>query len=351
MKKRNKIIVAILLIASILVAANELYTYIRGLTADYPDNDVNGYIAWAAGGATDTTSRAIAVQAQKFLGTNIVMQNKTGATGAVATEFVAHQTADGYSILFNAENPTLYHVMDISTVDYDDFYPVLLFGSQVACVIVPPNSKYNSISDVIEDAAANPGKINLGISGVGGLPYNVACMLSSTSNVEFNQVPFDGDSSIISALLGGHVDLSIVNYSTCADLYKTGDVKILTVLDNDRLDAIPEIETISEVYPEYEKYFPWGAFTGVWVRNDVSDEVKETLTEAFRQGYETEDFQNYLAENYIIPLGTSGDEAMTYVRRWQSVTTWLLYDAGATNISPAEYDIPRIEDFDEGGTE
>ncbi len=351
MSKRNKIIVALLLVISIFVAGKEIYTYVRGLTADYPDNDLNGYIAWAAGGATDTTSRGITVQAQKFLGANIVMQNKTGATGAIATEFVAHLPADGYSLLYNAENPTLYHVMDISNVDYDEFYPILLFGSQVAVVIVPPDSRYQSISDVIEDAAANPGKINLGISGVGGLPYNVSCMMESTSGVDFNQVPFDGDASIISALLGGHVDLSVVNYSTAADLYKTGDLRILTVLNNERLEAIPEVETISEVYPEYEKYFPWGAFTGVYCRDDVEEERKEILVDAFKKAYETEEFQSYLTDNYIIPLGISGEEARTYWKRWQSVTTWLLYDSGATNISPENYNIPRIEDFDEGGTE
>ncbi|MDO5139374.1 MAG: tripartite tricarboxylate transporter substrate-binding protein, partial [Oscillospiraceae bacterium] len=161
MSKRNKIIVAILLVVSILVAAKEIYSFVRGLTAEYPDNDLNGYIAWGAGGATDTTSRGITVQAQKFLGSNIVMQNKTGATGAIATEFVYRLPADGYSLLYNAENPTLYHVMDISNIDYEEFYPVLLFGSQVAVVIVPPDSKYQSIKDVIEDAAANPGKIEL----------------------------------------------------------------------------------------------------------------------------------------------------------------------------------------------
>lgn len=347
MSKRNKIIVGILLAVSILVAGNEIYQYVRGLTAEYPDNDINGYIAWAAGGATDTTSRGISVQAQKFLGTNIVLQNKTGATGAIATEFVYRLPADGYSLLYNAENPTLYHVMDISNIDYEDFYPVLLFGSQVPVVIVPPGSKYQSIKEVIEDAKANPGKISLGISGVGGLPYNVSCMLQSTSEVQFNQVPFDGDSSIISALLGGHVDLSIVNYSTAADLYKSGDLRILTVLNNDRMEAIPEVETISEVYPEYEKYFPWGAFTGVYCRKEVDDEKKAILTKAFLEGYNTEDFQKYLADNYIIPLGISGEEAETFIKRWQSVTTWLLYDSGATNISPENFNIPRIEDFEE----
>ena len=199
---------------------------------------------------------------------------------------------------------------------------------------------------MIEDAKASPGKISLGISGVGGLPYNVACMLQSTSNVEFNQVPFDGDSSIISALLGGHVDLSIVNYSTAADLYNTGDLRILTVLNNDRMEAIPEVETISEIYPEYEKYFPWGAFTGVYCRKEVDDDRKAILTKAFLDGYNTPEFQKYLADNYIIPLGISGDEAVRFIKRWQSVTTWLLYDSGATNISPENFGIPRIEDFE-----
>ena len=79
----------------------------------------------------------------------------------------------------------------------------------------------------------------------------------------------------------------------------------------------------------------------------MDDEKKAILTKAFLEGYNTEDFQKYLADNYIIPLGISGEEAETFIKRWQSVTTWLLYDSGATNISPENFNIPRIEDFEE----
>ena len=113
MKNYTKVIIAILFVVSTIVAGNEIYKVIHSYTAEYPDNNINGYVAWGAGGPTDTVSRALAVYAAEELGTNIIIQNKTGATGSVATEFVKRQDANGYSILFNSENPPLYKVMEI----------------------------------------------------------------------------------------------------------------------------------------------------------------------------------------------------------------------------------------------
>lgn len=346
MKKKTKIIVGLLLAISIVVAGMELYGLIRSYTADYPENDINGYIAWGAGGATDTISRTISVIAEQELGTSIVLQNKTGATGAIATEFVYRQPEDGYSLLFNAENPPLYGVMNISNVDYDDFYPVMLFGSQTPVIVVPADSKYDSITQLLEDALERPGEIRIGITGAGGLPFNVAAMLKSTSGAEFTQVPFDGDGAIAAAIMGHHVDVSVANYSAVSELAKGGQVRILTVMANERLSDIPQVETISEILPEYEKYFPWGAFFGVFVSNRCPEKVKETLTNAFIKAYESERFQTYLAENDISPMGLYGDEARAYIKRWQSVSAWLLQDADAAAVSPVEFGIPRIEELE-----
>lgn len=346
MNIRQKIIVGILLVISILVAAWEGYGFIRSYTVVYPANDINGYIAWGAGGATDTISRTICLAAEQELGTSIILQNKTGATGAIATEFVHRQPADGYSLLFNAENPPLYGVMDISNVDYNDFYPVLLFGSQVPVIVVPVDSPYQSITDLIEDVSAHPGQVSIGITGAGGLPFNVAAMLKSTSGIEFNQIPFDGDGAIAAAIMGHHVDVSVANYSAVAELNQAGQVRILAVMDHQRLKDLPDVQAISEVYPEYDKYFPWGAFFGVFVDARCPDRVKQTLTDAFRAAYESEEFQNYLCENDISPMGLSGDEATAYIERWQSISAWLLQDAESAAVSPASLGIPRIEELE-----
>lgn len=348
MDKKRNLLVGFLLAVSIFVAGKELFDTVSSLSADYPQNDINGYIAWAAGGATDTLSRVITVYVQEHLGTNLILQNKTGASGGIATEFVYQQPADGYSLLFNAENPPLYGVMDISSISYDQFYPVLLFGAQIPVIVVPTGSPYQSITQLVADVRARPGSIQIGITGPGGLPFNVAAMLQATSGVTFSQVPFDGDSAVTTALMGGHVDVSVVNYSAAAELARAGRLRILTVMDNQRLEQEPDIEAIGEVLPEYQKYFPWGAFFGVFVDGRCNDKVKQTLTEAFLAAYQEEGFQRYLAENDILPLGLSGDEAQRYIKRWQSISAWLLADAGAAAVSPAELGIPRLEEL-EGG--
>lgn len=344
----KKITVAVLLIISMAVAAYELYGAVSTLTSDYPAGDLNGYIAWGAGGATDTISRTICVMAEKELGHKIVLQNKTGASGGIATEFVYRQKSDGYSLLFNAENPPLYGVMNISNIDYNQFYPVLLFGSQTAVITVPPESKYQSVTDLISDAKSRPGKISIGITGAGGLPFNVAAMFDATSGIQFNQVPFNGDADVLAALMGGHVEVSVANYSAVAELAKAGKVRILTVMANERLDAEPDVEAIGEVLPEYQKYFPWGAFFGVFVDKRCPDKVKQKLVESFTAAYNSDYFQTYLKDNHILPLGLSGDEASRYITRWQSVSAWLLEDSGAAVVSPVELGIPRIEEL-EGG--
>lgn len=339
--------IALLFVLSVAVCGHDLWNSFNTRADSYPESDINGYIAWAAGGATDTSARVLSMYARKYLGKNIVLQNRTGATGAIATEFVFHQPADGYSLLFNAENPTLYKLMDISQVDYDDFYPLLLTGSQVPVVVVPPSSPYKSITDLLADAKARPDQIKIGISGVGGLPFNVATMLQTTSGVRFNKVPFDGDSAIITALMGRHVDISVVNCSAAMDLAAAGRIRLLTVMDNQRLESVPDVEAIGQVLPEYAKYFPWGAFVGVFVDKNAPARVIETLSTAFQNAYNEGRFQLFLKENYIQPLGLSGDKARDFMRRWQSVTAWLLEEAGASKTPAATLGIPRLTDFPE----
>lgn len=342
MKNIKKVIVSILLIISTIVAGIELYGALHLYTQPYPASNINGYVAWGAGGPTDVVSRTLSIYAAEELGTNIIIQNKTGASGSVATEFVKRQPSNGYSILFNSENPPLYKVMGLSNVDYDDYYPVLVAGQQMAVLVVAADSQYNTIEELFEDAQKRPGGIDLATTGAGGLTSNVAAMMSATSGLTFNQVPFDGDSAVITALLGGHADVTVINYSSAVDYVMDGSIRILTVFSNDRLESEPDAPAICESYPEYEKYFPWGTFVGVFVDDECSTEVKETLSSAFRRGWESTEYQKFLKENYITPLGLTGEDASAYIKKWQRVTTWILYDSGQAPYSPANFGLERI---------
>lgn len=309
----------------------------------FPEHDLAGYIQWGAGGGTDTISRAISPLAEKHLGKAIVMQNKTGATGAIATQFVYDQKSDGYTLLFGAENPQLYGVMDISKLSYKDFEPIILQGYETAVIVARADSPYNTIHDLIKDAKAKPGKIKLGTTGPGGLPFVVASFLKTVSEVEFNQIPFDGDGPVLTALLGGHVEVTIVKMSIADEMYKAGKLKILSAITDKPLEGVPNVAAIGQEIPEYNKYLPWGLFYGVFVKKDTPAEVQQILKDAFRKAFEEEQFQTFLKGRYITPLGTSGKEAEEFLTNWQRVSAWLLYDAGGAKVSPEKFGIERVK--------
>ena len=96
--------------------------------AEFPEKDLQGVIQWGAGGSTDTVMRAVTPHAEAALGEDIVMTNKTGGVGAIATKFVMASKADGYTLLMGAENPQLYKVMGLGDVDYSDFIPHWISG-------------------------------------------------------------------------------------------------------------------------------------------------------------------------------------------------------------------------------
>src|SRR5690606_22570380 len=96
-----------------------------------------------------------------------------GATGAIGTQYVFDKEADGYHILFNAENPTIYGVLGISKLTYDDFYPINIMARVLPTIVVGADSKYKTLEDVINDAKANPGKVKYGSAGPGSQPETV----------------------------------------------------------------------------------------------------------------------------------------------------------------------------------
>lgn len=308
----------------------------------FPERDLAGYIMWGAGGAMDNVSRAITPLAEKYLGKTIVLQNKTGATGAVATQYVYDQKPDGYTLLYGAENPVLYKVLEISQIDYDQFEPINVLLRGVAVIVVNKDAKWNTLQELIDDAKANPGKIKMGSTGPGGLPYVVAALLKTVDDAEFNLVAFDGEGPAMTAMLGGHVDMSAVGLTAAAQYVKAGKIKALAVVSNERVESLPDIPAITELIPAYSPYMPWGPFYGVFVKKETPEEVKEVLKDAFKKAFEEEKFQQFIKDFGGIPVGLSGKEAEDFIKHMQSVSAWLLYDAGGAKKSPAEFGIKRV---------
>lgn len=312
-------------------------------TAAFPDRELTGVIMWGAGGATDVVARAVAPHAEEALGKKVVLVNKAGGTGAISTNFVNNAPADGYTLLYGAENPQLHQVLGIADFGYEKFYPVNVLGRGVAVVVVAKDAPWNSVKDFVEDAKKRPGKLKMGSTGPGGLPHTVGSMLNSVTKFQVISVPFDGEGPGLTALMGGHVDMMPVGSGAATESIKAGRLKALAVIDTEPLplQGFPNIPPITKEYPEFGKYLPWGPFYGIWVKRDTPDDVKATLTKAFKTAAANAQFQTLMKDRGNVMMNISGAEADAFLKKWQSVTSWVLQDVGAAKVSPEKFGIPR----------
>jgi tripartite-type tricarboxylate transporter receptor subunit TctC len=310
--------------------------------AAYPDRELTGVIMWGAGGATDVVARALTPHAEAALGRKIVLVNKPGGTGAISTNFVTNAPADGYTLLYGAENPQLHQVLALADFGYEKFYPVSILGRGVAVIVVKADAPWKTLKEFVDDAKAKPGKLKMGSTGPGGLPHTVGSMLNSVTKFQVISVPFDGEGPGMTALLGGHVDMMPVGVGAAAENIKAGRVKALAVIDADATTiAGTSIPPVTKDFPEFGKYLPWGPFYGVFVRRDTPDDVKAVLVKAFKTAADNAQFKTLMVERGNVPMSASGNEADAFLKKWQSVTTWVLQDVGATKASPEKFGIAK----------
>jgi tripartite-type tricarboxylate transporter receptor subunit TctC len=256
-------------------------------------------------------------------------------------QYVFDQPADGYTLLYAAENPTLYGVLGISPRNFDEFEPISLVARSIPVVVVRSDSRIRYLTELIQLARQQPGQVKAGSTGIGGVPFVVGAMMSAVSKVQFNAIPFDGDGPAIPALLGGHIDFHVSVLAAVAEHIRAGRMRAIAIIDNVPSDVVPTVPALGQMMPEYRPYLPWGPFFGVWVKKGTPAPVVRRLVEAFRPAVAAPDFAEFAELLGASPMNLSGDEAVRWVKQWQSVTAWLLHDAKATQKSPEEFGIPR----------
>jgi tripartite-type tricarboxylate transporter receptor subunit TctC len=309
----------------------ETTTETTGTSTDFPTKNISGIVQWGAGGGTDSLMRPLASLAEAQLGVSIVIENKTGGTGSIATQYVHDQAADGYTLLMGAENPQLYEALDILDLTYADFEPVFIIGDETVGVAVSKSSTYSSLTEIIEAALANPGTVTLATTGNGGLPWEVASFLTAVTGATFNQIPYDSDATAKAAVLSGECDFTICKVQSGIEDYKAGELNFLCMLATEPVEQMEDVPLITDEYPDFAQYLPWGPFYGVFVPKGTDQAVIDTLAAAFQTAFQDASYQELLDGYNINALGYTGDEAKTYLDNWQKNTLTALVNSGAVD--------------------
>jgi tripartite-type tricarboxylate transporter receptor subunit TctC len=310
-----------------------------GSDTTFPTQNISGIVQWGAGGGTDSLMRPLASLAENQLGVSIVVENKAGATGTIATQYVAERPADGYTLLMGAENPQLYKALDLLDLTYADFEPVFIIGDETVGVAVGKDSPYNSLTEIIEAALANPGSVTISTTGKGGLPWEVGSFLTAVTGATFNQIPYDSDATARAAVLSGECDFTICKVQSGIEDYKAGDLKFLSMLSLEPVDQLEDVPLITEEYPDFAQYLPWGPFYGIFVPAGTDSSVVETLAVAFGEAFKDASYQELLQGFNINALGLTGDDAKEYLDSWQKNTIVALVNSGAIDKTLEELGI------------
>ena len=220
----------------------------------YPSKPIKVVIPFVPGGPSDTVGRAIGSKFQEYLGQPAVVENKPGANGSIAAEFVAKSDPDGYTILVGSIgvfsiNAALYK--DLRYNPARDFAPITLAVTTPNVLVTKLAFPAKSVKELLEQMRKQPGKISFGSSGTGSSDHLTFELFKQMANVDGIHVPYKGGAAVVTDLLGGQVDASFQNLGTVATQLKAGKIRPLAVTAKARSPQIPEVPTMAESgYPE-----------------------------------------------------------------------------------------------------
>lgn len=217
-------------------------------STSYPDKPVTLLVPWAAGGPVDAVARALGDAMAKASGKTFIVDNRSGANGAIGTGAAARSPADGYVVLVgNADTNTLNPLVS-PKLSYkpDDFEPVAMLGRLSGVLVAKAAAPFNTVPELVAAARARPAAVSWGTWGVGSVPHVVMAMFEQQAKVELLNVPYRGAAPAIQDLLGGTLDLFTMTTPMALDQQKSGRVKILGALTSRRLAAAPDVPTLAE---------------------------------------------------------------------------------------------------------
>ena len=215
----------------------------------FPSKPIRVVIPFVAGGSSDITGRAIASKFQELLGQPGVVENRPGANGAIAAEFVAKSDADGYTVLVGSIGVFSINAALFKELRYHplrDFAPITLAVTTPNVLITRPALAAGSMKEVVEFAKKNPGRLSYCSSGSGSSDHLTAELLKQMTGTFVLHVPYRGGAACQTDLMGGQVDLSFQNLGAVTGYIKGGRMKALAVTSKARHPQLPEVPTVAE---------------------------------------------------------------------------------------------------------
>ena len=291
----------------LVVASAALGFSVPAASQDYPTKSISMVIGMDPGGVVDAASRVLSEEAKKVLGQDVLVENKPGASHMVAGAYVVSSKPDGYVVWGSTDAPFIRvpHMMKLKFDPIKETTPIIFYGIFTHFVVVPADSPFKTLKDMLTFAKENPMKLTFGNPGFGTVPHLTMAGMDLETGLKVSHVPFAGENKEIAALLGGHLMAAGIAIESCIAQVQAGQLKALAVLQGDRrLSAFPDTPTLKEIAKDFgmksSVIYPGLMMSGP---KGMPEPIVKKLAAAFDAGRKSAPFQKFAQEKYIFQDG------------------------------------------------
>ncbi|GGC29739.1 MFS transporter [Siccirubricoccus deserti] len=294
-----------------------------------PDRSIRMLVGFAPGGSTDTTARVVAQALTPALGQSVLVENRTGAGGNVASEAAARSAPDGYTLVMgamgtHAVNQTLYRNLPFHVAR--DFAPVSLVVLSACLLVVHPSVPVRSVAELIALAKSRPGGLNAGTGGAGTSQHFAAVLFEKETGVRFTQIHYRGGAPAMADLVSGRVDLIFAPVVESINQVRAGQVRAIGITWPERSAELPEVPTVAETVPGYA----FQSWLGVFAPAGTPAPVITRLSEEIAAAMKPPEMRTRMRQLGYEPVGSTAEEFASFQAAEIARTAELVRLSGAS---------------------
>lgn len=294
----------------------------NGIAQDWPAKPVRILVPFPPGGAADAMPRIISEKLSARFSQPFVVENRAGATGAIAGELLSRAEPDGYTFMSTPPAPLVINPSLYSKLPYDptQFVPVTVMASIPSVLLVHPKIQAASVQEFVAFARANPGRLNYASQGTTSVSFLTTEMfLAAAGGLKIHHVPYKGTGPALTAVLAGETELFFDNLGTSLPHVRSGRLKALAVCGERRHPALPDVPAMNEIYPGFVSV----AWFGIVAPPRTPAAIAEKLYSAIAEVLKMPDVQKRLSDLSAEPIGMGPAQMARFMKedaeRWRQV--------------------------------
>ena len=298
-----------------IVAAAVAMSTAGGVAAaqsSFPSKPVHIFVPYAAGGGVDILARTLGDVVSRQWGQTVVVENRPGAGGVVASQALVTSPPDGYTLIVvasgHATNPFLYPKIPYDT--FKDFTPISLLASSPNILLVRADSPLKTLGDMIAQARSKPGSLSFGHAGTGTSTHLAGELLKNLAKLDLNAIPYKGGAPAINDLLGGQIPMSFNNGPESVGQLEAGALRALAVTTASRVSFLPNVPSMAEAVPGYDTEVWWGLLGPAGMAPDLIAKLSHDFVAALN----TEPVKERLSKLGAAPIGSSPQQFDAKIR-------------------------------------